>query len=149
VPVQIFYDGIEITGLKQIPEGEITRVSSLFPNMLFVLRHIDSEKLGKHQFCYGSNINNEVSGGGFKFYVDYEKQTDMLTVKYTNRAIREFRSLQISLRDYVEGVLCSMNKFLESIIQTVPERKSDEYYLGLEDDYNFIKKWYCERYGIK
>jgi hypothetical protein len=149
VPIQVYADDVEISGLNEIPGGDISNVSSFFPNLLYVFQSMDPENLKDKNFCFGGNIKNKVYGGGFDFYVNHDKNTDMVTIKYTNRAVKEFRVLQIPLRDYAEGVLYSTAKLIEEIMQVAPDKKDDNSFHCLKNSYEIIQKWYRERYGVK
>lgn len=146
VPIQVYADDVEISGLNEIQGGDISNVSLFFSNLLFVFQSIDPEKLGDKDFHFWSNVKNKVSGGGFEFCVYHDRETDMLTIKYTNRAIKEFRILHIPLRDFAEGVLQSERELLDLILKVAPQYKDDIAYLDLNRGYEILLKWYTERY---
>jgi len=148
-PIEIYVNNVDITGLKEIPEGEITQFGDIFRNNLFLFRGLDLEKLHDKQFHFGSNIDNEVSGGGFKYYIDLDKSTDVLTIRYTNRAIKEYRTLKIPLKDFAEGVLNSTKEMLDMVLKIAPEKREDNNYLSIQMDYETILEWYRNRYGVK
>ena len=101
----------------------------------------------KKSFTFWSNVENEVFGGGFNFYVFYTKETDSLTIKYWNFVHKEGRFLEISLKDFAEGILRSTEEVLEEVGKIDPKYRDDVYYISLKEDMETIRNWYIERFG--
>jgi hypothetical protein len=146
VPVQIYIDDVDITNHKEL-SWDTTNFWGLFLNLLYVFQSIDPEKLSGKQFCFRSNIKNKVFGGRFEFYVDLDRTTDALTVRYSNQLIEEFCSLQLSLRDFSEGIISSESDILDFITMVAPEQTNDDSYLCLRNSLAIVQEWYRERYG--
>jgi hypothetical protein len=146
VPIQVYVDNIEISGIKDTPEGGISNISIFFMSIMFVFQSIDPDKLRDENFCFWSNVNNKVNGSSFTYFANLNKETDSLTLKYINRVTRG-STIEIPLKDYTEGVLSATAELLEDIIKIAPARKDDDNFLCLKNGYETIREWFNERYG--
>jgi len=147
IPVFVYIDNIEISGLKNIPNGDITHLISFFPNLMSIFQEIDPEKFGKIEFMKGPRTGNLVEGGGFKFTVLLEKKTDVLTINYSNKGIREWQTITIPLKEFINGALYAANEIISDFQRIVPrESEDDEFLTTLKLYYNLIREWYEERY---
>jgi len=146
-PIHIYVNDVDISGLDEVPRGDVTQFFDIFVNILFIFKYIDPERLGEKSFSFGSNIENIVYGGGFNFYVFYTKQTDSLTIQYINFVHKEDRFLEIPLKDFAEGVLRSTKEVLEEVGEIDPKYRNDVYYTSLKEDMETIRDWYMERFG--
>lgn len=147
VPIQVYIDDLEISGLNKIPGGDISHFWDFFSEILYVFASIDPERLDEKVFHYGSNVKNRVSGGGFEFYVHYDTQTDTVLIQFRNRAGKEFQIREIPLQDFADGILSATAEVLEDISNEVPECVNEDSYLSLREDMEVIRNWYQERYG--
>lgn len=147
VPIQVYIEGVDISGLDKVPRGDISQFDTLFLNIFFVFKSIDPEKLGDTEFCYIASCKNEVFAGGFKFFVDYDKLTDFLAIKYINFVNKEFQFLNVPLKQFTEGFLLSTKKLLEEIENIDAAYRGDEEFIILKDNMGVIFHWYKEKYG--
>lgn len=146
-PVQVFVNGVDISGLEENPKGDISLFDDLFLEFFHVFHSIDPENLREEEFHMVSNVKNLVSGGGFDLYVYHDKESDVLTLKYRNLVHPEYCILEIPLRDFTEGILQSATEMLEEVLQAAPEFEDDVNYIVLKEDVEIIHSWYQERYG--
>ncbi|NMB79433.1 MAG: hypothetical protein GYA23_10120 [Methanomicrobiales archaeon] len=148
IPVFVYVGEIEISGLKDIPGGDVTHILTFFSDTLSVIQLFDPEKLGQTDFVVGRKVRgNVVTGGGFEYSAVYDKITDCVTIQYKNKGITNWRTITMSLREYAEGVLAAAREIISDIRRIAPEKSADDDFLiGLEMDYNTIRSWYEERY---
>jgi len=146
-PVDIFINGEKITH----PDERDTKVSSQFwdlsLNWLFILKFIDPENLGNVEFSFSPSYDNEVSGWDFEFYVDYSKEADIMTLRYKDHSLTDYRLIDIPVKEYVEGVLKANVEMIEFIGKVAPGRDDFGVVQSLKDGTEIIRKWYLERYG--
>jgi hypothetical protein len=150
IPVQVFINGIDISGLEKNPRGDISQFYDLFVNFYYVFTTIDPERLANKEFGFASNDEKRVSGGGFSFYVEHQKKTDLLSISYHNFnfEISNIRKIiSIPLKDFTKGLLISTKELLDELLSIDPKYKDDEEYRILEEDMGIIRSWYLERYG--
>lgn len=145
-PVQVFVNGVDITGLEESPRGYISQFDDLFLSFFYVFYSIDPENLQESKFHTGSNVKNRVYGGSFEVYVYYDKISDILTLKYHNFVHPEYRILEIQLQDFTEGLLQSASEMLEEVLRVAPESEDDVDYIVLKEDTELVQNWYRERY---
>nr|WP_321352129.1 hypothetical protein [uncultured Methanoregula sp.] len=148
IPLWVYIDDIEISGLKDIPGGDVTHIRSFFPEILSVIKIFDWGNLGRIEFSFNrmNPQENDVTGGGFKFALTYNNLEDKLTVSYTNKGITRWQKIEIPLKDYTEGALKAVNEIISDIEQIAPESSSDGELIWLKVNYNTIRGWYEERY---
>ncbi len=147
MPVQLYINGVDITGLDTVPGGDISRIDDLFLSIFFAFKSIDPEKLGDKEFYFIGSFEDEVFAGGFKFYIDHDKQADNLTIRYSNFVHRKFQSISIPLKQFTEGFLLSTKELLEEVKSIDPAYCSHEEIVILQDNMAIIRNWYKERYG--
>jgi hypothetical protein len=146
-PIQVYANGVDISGLEEVPKGNITHFDGLFLEFFYIFHSIDPENLQEKQFHMSSNVKNRVYGGGFDIYVYHDKESDILTLKYHNFMHPEYRTLDIPLKDFTEGILQSATEMLEEVLRVAPEFEDDINYTVLKEDMKLIRSWYQERYG--
>ncbi len=148
IPLWVYVDDLEISGLKEIPGGDVTHIITFLPELLSIIQLFDPEKLDKRDFIYERNANeNLITGGGFRFMVDHDETTDLLNINYTSKGIQEWRTITIPLKEYTEGVLLATREMISDIQRIAPEANRDDDGLhSLKKDYNTICGWYEERY---
>jgi hypothetical protein len=71
----------------------------------------------------------------------------MLTLKYIDHTLPDYRIIEIPLRDYVEGVLRSNKEMIDFIAKVAPGRDEFGVVQSLKDGTAIIDKWYHQRYG--
>lgn len=147
VPVQLYINGVDISGLDTVPKGDISQIDDLFLSIFFIFRSIDPEKLGDKEFNFIGSFEDEVFAGGFKFYIDHDKQADSLTIRYSNFTHRKFQSISIPLKQFTEGFLLSTKELLEEVKSIDSAYCSDEEIVILQDNMAIIRNLYKERYG--
>jgi hypothetical protein len=148
IPLWVYIDDIEISGLKGIPEGDVTHLITFLPELLSVIQLFDPEKLDKKDFIYERNVNeNLITGGGFRFLVNHDETTDLLQINFISKGIQDWGTITIPLKEYTEGVLQATREIVLDIQRIAPEASvDDDGLLSLEKDYNMIRGWYEERY---
>ena len=146
-PIQVYANGVDISGLEEVPKGNNTHFDGLFLEFFHIFHSIDPENLQEDNFHHISSVKNRVDGGSFNLYIYYNEERDSLTLKYHNFVHPEYRILEIDLRDFVDGVLHSSIEMLEEVLQLAPELREDDNYIALKEDMEVIRDWYQERYG--
>lgn len=151
----VYVNDIDISGQEDIPERDVSHLTSFFPQMMSIFMIIDPERLGKEEFSYiRKNLDNRitdyrVASGGFEFTVELDKKTDVLTINYKNRGIKEWRTVKIPLKEFAEGALSATKEIISDVERIAPEKSVDDSDLiALKMDYNIIRSWYEERYGV-
>ncbi|MDQ1254219.1 MAG: hypothetical protein QG646_3445 [Euryarchaeota archaeon] len=148
IPIFVYINDIEISGQEDIPEGDVSHLTSFFPELMSIFMIIDPERLGRKEFIYSRKNDNRVTGGGFEFTVELDKKTDTLTINHTNRGIREWRTVTIPLKEFAEGALSATKEVISDIERISPYESADDDLISLKMDYNTIRSWYEERYGV-
>ncbi|OPX64694.1 MULTISPECIES: hypothetical protein [unclassified Methanoregula] len=148
-PIHIFINGEKITKSDEIRGRVKSNLWDLSLNWLFVLKSIDPEKLGYMEFHYSSNVKNEVSGWDFNIFLDHNKETDILTLRYKDHSLNEYRTFEIPLKDYIVGVLQANTSLIEFIGKVAHGREEFGVVQSLIDGTATIDAWYRQRYGIK
>jgi hypothetical protein len=150
IPIFVYVDDIEISGLKEPPLGDVTYIITFFPELLAVIQIFDPELKKRYPFNEGGIQRNQVDGGGFEFTFDYDNKTDALTINYVTPRIpsrRDWHKITIPLKDYVEGVLRAAKEIIADFQRFEPEKSvDDDGVLSLQLEYNTIRQWYEERY---
>jgi len=146
-PIQVYVNGIDISGLDEVPNGNVTHFDGLFLEFFHVFHSIDPGNLQEEKFHMVSNVKNRVYGGSFDLYVHHDKGSDILTLKYRNFVHPENRILEIPLQDFTDGLLQSAIEMLAEVLRVKPEFKEDIYYLVLKEDMELVQNWYRGRYG--
>ena len=148
MPVQVYVNNIDLSGLEFNPGGEITQIDDLFLNLFYIFKSIDPTKLSEKDFYYDFNEENCVSGGGFSIYAFLDQELDILRLKYYNFTfpLGEFHSTQILLKDFAKGLLLSTKELLDDLISINPVYKDDEEYKILEENMETLGSWYKDRY---
>jgi len=146
-PIQVYVNGIDISGLDEVPNGNVTHFDGLFLEFFYVFHSIDPDHLPEGKFHMASNVENRVYGGSFDLYVYYDKGSDILTLKYRNFVHPYYRILEIPLQDFTDGLLQSAIEMLAEVLRIEPEFKEDVNYLALKEDMELVQNWYWERYG--
>ncbi len=146
-PIQVYANGVDMSGLEAAPKGNITHFDGLFLEFFYIFHSIDPENLQEEKFHMSSSVKNRVDGGSFNLYVYHDKESDILTLKYRNFMHPEYRILEIPLKDFTEGILQSATEMLEGVLRVAPEFEGDVNYIVLKEDMELIRNWYQERYG--
>ncbi len=148
IPLFVYVDTLEISGLKEIPEGDVTHISTFFPELLSIIQLFDPEKLKTaYPFNELGIQKNRVTGGGFELLFKFDEDLDSLTMYYSNKGIPESRSIKIPLKEYVEGVLHASKEILKDINIIAPEKYMDDSGVtSLQTSYYTVRRWYEERY---
>ena len=148
MPINVYINNIDISGLELNPRGEITQFDDLFLNFFYIFKSIDPNNLSEKDFYYDFNEENCVSGGGFRFYVSSIKDQDIIEIKYHNFTfpIGEFHFTQILLKDFAKGLLVSTKELLDELISIDPVHEDDEEYKILEENMGTLLTWYKGRY---
>lgn len=156
VPLFVYVNDIEISGLKDIPGGDVSHLTSFFPELMSIFMIIDPERLGKEKFIYvRKNLDNQVTDyqvtgyGGFEFTVELDEKTDVLTINYTNKGITEWHTVTIPLKEFAEGALSATKEVISDVERIASDKSADdEFLISLKKDYNTIRNWYEERYEV-
>jgi hypothetical protein len=118
----------------------------LFLGTFSVFRSIDPERLGDKPFHLTYNIENCVLGKGFRYFVQYDRTTDLVTFDYIYTGKKEFQSVAIPLRDFATGVILSAEEMIGEILN-ISTVCRDASYRIFRADLDIIKDWYREVYG--
>ncbi len=146
-PVCVLVDNIDLSGRTENPEGNCTKLKNLFLGTFSVFRSIDPEKLRDKPFHRYYNIDNCVLGEGFRYYVHYDKATDLVTLEYIYTGKKVFQTLQVPLRAFANGVILSAEEMIAEIL-SVSKVCEDAGYWIFRADLDIIKEWYREVYGV-
>jgi hypothetical protein len=148
IPLFVYIDEAEISGINEIPGGDITNIGSFFLNLMAVFKSIDPNNLGKTNFHFAYvNNENKVAGGGFEFFITFNEETDILAIKYNNRIKREYRIKTIPLKEFTGGVLMAVKEIIADLQRIDPDNSpNDEDIISLKIEYNTIRSWYEDRY---
>jgi len=147
VYLQMYIDEIEISGLENIPGRDITLIITFFPDLLSFIQlfdnKLDLDPSNPHKF-----LRNIVEGGEFKFKGVLDEEADILTLDYTNKGIKGWRSISIPFKGYIEGSLAATKEIISDVERIAQELcKNDEFLISLKDDCNLVRKWYEKRYN--
>lgn len=148
VPIHLFIKGVEITRADDIRGAVKSHFWNLSLNWLFVLKSIDPEKLKDVEFNFSSNVNNEISGWDFEFFIDNNKQTDVIMMRYKDHSLQEYRIIEIPLKDYVESILSVNTEMIDFIGKIAPGHDDFGVYQSLKDGTKIVSEWYRERYHL-
>ncbi|MBP2146416.1 hypothetical protein J2129_001870 [Methanofollis sp. W23] len=145
-PVQVFVNGLDITGLEEVPKGHISLFDDIFLSFFYVFYSLDPDHLQEKKFHMISNVKNNIDGGSFDLYVFLNKESDIVSLKYRNFVHPEYHIVEIPLKQFAEGILQSASEMLEEVLRIAPELEDDENYVVLKEDMDLIRNWYQERY---
>lgn len=143
----VFVDDIDISGLGERQDYAYTQLTDLFLGTFSVFRSIDPARLGNKPFHLSYNVENCVLGEGFRYYVSYDRTTDLVTFYYIYTGKKKFQSVAIPLRDFASGVILSAEEIMEEILSTLKECEDTSYQI-FKADLDIIKDWYREVYGL-
>ncbi len=144
---QVLVNGVDISGLTERQNPPRTRLKNLFLGTFSVFRSIDPERLRDKPFHRYYNIDNCVLGEGFRYYVRYDRATDLVTLEYIYTGKKVFQTLQIPLRAFANGVILSAEELIEEIV-SVSTACEDAGYRIFKADLDIIKDWYRDVYGV-
>lgn len=149
MPVQIIVDGTDLTGLEENPKGEISQIFDAFVNLYYIFKLIDPGTFGNTNFNFESNVENEVSGGGFTWRMFPDIPGDLIRIKYHHFMLKpgEFRIINTSLREFAQGLLISTKEVLDDILAIDHGYQTEDEYIILVQNMNVIHQWYRNRYG--
>lgn len=142
---RVFADGVDISGLEERQDYTYTRLTDLFLGTFSVFGSIDPTRLRNKPFHLSYNVENCVLGEGFRYYVSYDRTTDLVTFDYIYTGKKKFQSVTIPLRDFACGVIFSAEEIMEEILSTSKECE-DTSYQTFKADLDIIKDWYREVY---
>lgn len=141
----VIVNGIDIAGLSERRNPHLTGLMDLFLSTFSVFRFIDPERLQDKPFHLIYNIDNVVLGEGFRYYVQYDREADLVTFEYIYIGKSSFLSLQIPLKDFAAGVILAAEEMIDEVLG-VSETCKDVSYHIFKADLEIIKNWYREVY---
>ncbi|WFN34576.1 hypothetical protein L1S32_00190 [Methanogenium sp. S4BF] len=144
--VYVLVNGVDISGCTERQNCIYTRLMDVFLGAFSVFRSIDPERLGDKPFHLTYNLENCVLGKGFRYFVQYDKMTDLVTFDYIYTGKKEFQSVSIPLRDFATGVILSAEEMIGEILSISKECRDASYRI-FRADLDIIKDWYQEVYG--
>ncbi|HOI60916.1 hypothetical protein [Methanoculleus sp.] len=138
---------VDIAGLAENPAGNCTRLKHFFLDNFSVFRSIDPKRLRDKPFHRYYNVDNCVLGEGFRYYILYDRTSDLVTFEYIYTGKKVFQTLQIPLRAFANGVILSAEEMIVEIL-SVSTLGEDAGYWIFKADLDIIKDWYREVYGV-
>jgi len=141
----ISVSGVDISGLANNQERS-TGLMDLFLDNFSIFRCIDPKRLEDKPFHRYYNVDNCVLGEGFRYYVHYDRTTDLVTFEYIYTGTKVFQTMQIPLREFANGVILSAEELSAEVlsVSTMCEYAVCRLFRA---DLDIIKDWYREAYG--
>lgn len=143
---RVFVDDVDISGLGERQDYAYTRLTDLFLGTFSVFRSIDPVRLRNKPFHLSYNVENCVLGEGFRYYVSYDRTTDLVAFYYIYTGKKRFQSVAITLKDFASGVILSAEEIMEEILSILKGYEDTSYQI-FKADLDIIKDWYREVYG--
>ncbi len=143
---QVVVNGVDVSGLAERQSPPRTRLMELFLGTFSIFRSIDPEKLRDKPFHFYYNVDNAVLGGEFRYYVQYDRSTDLVTIEYIYTGKKVFKTLQIPLKDLATGIIQSAEEMIEEVLSVSKVCEDTSYYI-FKADLDIIKEWYHKVYG--
>lgn len=140
-------DGIYLSGRAENSAKNCTELKDFFLGTLSVFRSIDPDRLHDKPFHFYYNVDNCVLGERFRYYVRYDRTTDLMTFEYIYTGKKIFQTLQIPLREFANGVILSAEEMIAKVLSVSTECEDTSYHI-FKADLGIIKDWYREMYGV-
>jgi len=143
---RVLVNDVDISGLTERQNPRSSGTADIFLGTFSVFRSIDPERLGHQPFQLYYNVKNCVLGDEFRYYVHYDRKTDLVAITYIYLGEKVFRTLQLPLREYADGVIRAADVMIVEILAVSPACRDDSYH-RFTTDLEIIKTWYHEKYG--